>query len=78
MSLQYVQNDRGETTAVLIPIEDWKRIKNKHPDIAEEESTELPDWQKNLIDSRLSEIENNPERLRPIDELLRELDNEED
>jgi len=78
MSLQYVQNDRGETTAVLIPIEEWRRIKSKHPDIAEEENKELPEWQKDLIDSRLSQIQNNPERLKPIDELLQELDNEEE
>ncbi len=74
MSLQYVQNDRGETTAVLIPIEEWKRIKSKHPDIAEENMV-LPEWQKNLIDSRLLEIENNPERLKSVEELLKEIDN---
>lgn len=76
MSLQYVQNNTGETTAVLIPIEDWKRIKSKYPDI--EEDPELPEWQKKLIDSRLLAIANNPEHLKPVDELLQELDDEEE
>lgn len=32
MPLQYLKNDAGETTAVLIPIEEWKAITQKHPD----------------------------------------------
>jgi hydrogenase maturation protease len=37
---------------------------------------DLPDWQKQLIDQRLQAIAANPGRLRPIGELLEELDNE--
>lgn len=77
MSLQYLQNDKGETTAVLIPIEDWQRIKSKHPDITTDENMELPQWQKDLIDSRVAAIAKNTERLKDIDELLMELDNDE-
>ena len=76
MPLQYVKNNSGETTAVLISIEDWKRIKGIYPNI-EDENAKLPQWQKDLIDSRLSTITNNPGRLRSGDELLQELENEE-
>jgi len=34
----------------------------------------LPAWQTVMIDKRLAAIENNPERLRPIEELFEELD----
>lgn len=34
MPLQYLQNDHGQTTAVLIPIEEWKAITQKHADLA--------------------------------------------
>lgn len=34
MPLQYVQNDTGQTTAVIIPIEEWKAIIQKHADLA--------------------------------------------
>ncbi len=34
MPLQYLKNDNGETTAVLIPIEEWKAITQKHGDLA--------------------------------------------
>jgi hypothetical protein len=30
----------------------------------------LQEWQKQLIDKRLEDIANNPDRLRPVDELL--------
>ncbi len=34
MPLQYLQNEKGQTTAVLIPIEEWKAITLKHADLA--------------------------------------------
>ncbi len=34
MSLQYLQDDTGQTTAVLIPIEEWKAITQRHADVA--------------------------------------------
>jgi len=34
MSLQYLQDDSGQTIAVLIPIEEWKAITQKHADVA--------------------------------------------
>ena len=37
---------------------------------------QIPDWQKQLIDQRLAAIAQNPERLKPIDELFSELDKE--
>ena len=34
MPLQYLQNANGQTTAVLIPIDEWKAITEKHADLA--------------------------------------------
>jgi hypothetical protein len=75
MSVNYVSDNKGSTIAVQIPIEDWKRIKNKYPDVDDLEYS-LPEWQRQLIDQRLAAIAENPQRLRPIDELLDELDKE--
>lgn len=33
MALQYVQDTGGKTTAVIIPIEEWKLIVSKHDDL---------------------------------------------
>ncbi|HEX8462659.1 MAG TPA: addiction module protein [Segetibacter sp.] len=75
MQLQYVHDNNGETTAVIIPIEEWLTIKNRFPQIDEDE--ELPQWQKDLIDRRLANIKENPGSLIQIDELFHELDRDE-
>lgn len=75
MSVNYLSDSSGNTIAVQISIEDWKRIKDKYPDVDELDGP-LAEWQKQLIDKRLEAIAKNPERLRPIDELLSDLDNE--
>jgi len=75
VSLQYISDNSGHPTAVIIPIEDWNEIRHKHPDIESIEG-ELPQWQKDLIDKNLKEIEDNPDCLRPIEELFDELNKE--
>ena len=77
MSLQYIADSSGHPTAVIIPIDEWNGIKNKYPDLDTIEG-ELPQWQKDIIDSRLQAIADNPACLRPIEELYDELNNEED
>jgi Putative addiction module component len=74
MSIQYLSDEKGQVTAVQLPIEEWEMIKSKYPEI-DHLDFKLPEWHKEIIDSRLLAIENNPERIRPISELLNELDN---
>jgi hypothetical protein len=75
MSLQYISDNTGNTTAVIIPIDEWNGIRNKYPDVESIEG-DLPQWQKDIIDRNLQAIADNPQRLRPIEELFRELDKE--
>ncbi|HMG66472.1 MAG TPA: hypothetical protein VK588_02265 [Chitinophagaceae bacterium] len=75
--LQYISDNSGHPTAVIIPIEEWNGIRNKYPDVEAIEG-DLPQWQKDIIDKSLQAIADHPERLHPIEELFRELDNEED
>jgi len=77
MLLQYISDDSGHTTAVIIPIEDWNGIKNKYPDVETIEG-DLPQWQKDLFDARMKIIKEHPERLRPIEELFEALNSDED
>ena len=72
MKLQVLQDNQGNQTGVYIPLEDWTLIKNNYPDI-ETIDQDLPQWEKDLIDNRLNSIANNSKRLRPINELLEEL-----
>ncbi|MCD6012080.1 MAG: putative addiction module component family protein [Flavipsychrobacter sp.] len=75
MSVNYLSDNRGETIAVQIPIEDWKKIKNKYPDVDDIDG-ELPQWQKDLIDKRLNAISQDPNSIQDIQGLFDELDKE--
>lgn len=72
MKLQVLQDNLGNEMGIYLPMEDWTLIKNNYPDI-ETVGQDLPQWEKDLIDKRLNDIQSNPERLRPINELFEEL-----
>jgi hypothetical protein len=69
MSLQYLQDNNCNTTAVVVPIEEWNRFTEKYKDLEE-----LPQWQKNIINQRLDSIKNHPDDLMPLDNFMKELD----
>ena len=73
MSIQYLSNDKGQVTAVQLPIDEWELIKSKYPEIDHLDAA-LPQCHRDLIDARLIAIENNPELLKPIGGLMDELD----
>ena len=72
MKLQILKDNFGNQTGVYVPIQDWTLIKKNYPDI-ESLEPELPQWEKDLINSRLEAIAQNPERLKPIESLFEEL-----
>jgi hypothetical protein len=72
MKLQVIQDGHGKNTGVFIPIEDWVSIKNQYPDIENADSN-LQQWEKDLIDTRLDAIAKNPDRLKSGKKLLKEL-----
>lgn len=72
MRLQVIQDGQGRDTGVFIPMEDWTLIKKQYPDI-ETINADLPQWEKDLIDQRLKDINQNPERLKQGGNLIQEL-----
>ena len=57
MPLQFIHDNRGNTTGVFIPIEEWQTLKIKYSDLQKEEAknfNELNFWQKQILDERLS------------------------
>lgn len=72
MKLQVLQDNQGRPTGVFVPMEDWTLIKTNYPDV-ENLDTDIPQWEKEMIDSRLEAIAQNPERLKPISGLIEEL-----
>ena len=62
MNLQYLQDNNGNTTAVVILIEDLNRITDKYNGLEE-----LPQWQKKIVDQRLDFVKNHPDQLVPLE-----------
>ena len=63
MTLQFIHDNKGNTTGVFIPIEEWQSLKTKYADLQKEEAenmVELASWQKQIIDERLNDYYNNP------------------
>ena len=58
MNLQFIHDNRGNTTGVFIPIEEWQTLKTKYADLQKEEVenvVELASWQKQIIDENIEE-----------------------
>jgi hypothetical protein len=70
MNLQFVNDNKGNTTGVFIPIEEWQTLKTKYSDLQNEEaqnSIELSSWQKEILDERLDDYYKNPDDVADFD-----------
>jgi hypothetical protein len=77
MSLQIIQDEKGKTAGVFIPINQWKRLKKQYKDLQlleyqEPSKEQLLSELKEAI-SELQLIEQGKLKARPIKELLDEL-----
>lgn len=75
MRLQIIHDSNGEATGVFIPIEDWSNILKHYPNI-ENVQNELPNWQKKILDKRLSDLTQHPEMFSDVESLFHLLDKE--
>ena len=69
---QILKDQQGTPMGVFIPIQYWNNIIFQYPDI-EALNTELPQWEKDFIDKRLDIVQRYPERLKPVEMLLKTL-----
>lgn len=72
MNLQYLQDKDGNTTSVLVPIEEWNSIINKIDELQEEnlDEFEIPEWHKKILDERLEDYRKNPNNNMNFEETL--------
>ncbi len=78
MSLQFIHDNKGNTTGVFIPIEEWEILKSKYAELQLEEvkhQTELSTWQKNIIDERLKDYYKNTNDVDDFEKTLRDIEN---
>jgi hypothetical protein len=77
MSLQIIEDSKGKTTGVFIPINDWKRLKKQYKNLGELEYVEpgkaqlLQELREAVIELKL--VEQGKLKARPAKELLSEL-----
>ena len=78
MILQYVTDQNGITTSVIIPIQEWEELKRKYTDLEKEESqmTGIPDWHKGIIDQRLADRVKNPDSSMDFDQAMDDIEND--
>lgn len=77
MTLQFIHDNRGNTTGVFISIEEWQSLKTKYADLQKEEAEnvlELAPWQKQIIDERLSDYYKNPTDVVDFDKTIDDIE----
>ncbi len=70
MSLQYITDDKGQTTGVFIPIHEWNNIKSKYQGI----DHEIPEWHEDIIDQRTQDYKNNPDQALDFDQAMDDIE----
>ncbi len=77
MTLQFIHDNKGNTTGVFIPIEEWQSLKSKYSDLQKEEAenlSQLSDWQKQIIDERLNDYYNNKDKVEDFDKTIDDIE----
>ena len=77
MNLQYISDNKGQTTGVFIPIQDWNQLKKKYDGLVKEEQAfDIPEWHKSIIDRRLAAYKANPNNVIDFDKACDDIENE--
>ena len=63
MTLQFIHDNKGNTTGVFIPIEEWQYLKTKYTDLQKAETeniAEMAAWKNQTTDERFNDYYKNP------------------
>ena len=69
---QILKDQQGMPMGVFIPMQSWSNLLFHYPEI-EKLSNDIPQWEKDFIDERLDIVQLCPERLKPVETLLKTL-----
>lgn len=78
MTLQFIHDNKGNTTGVFIPIEEWQTLKAKYTDLQKEEAENvivLSLWQKQILDDRLNDYYENSKDIANFDKTIDDIEN---
>ena len=72
--VQFIHDNKGNTTGVFIPIEEWQILKLKYTELQKEEATaDLADCQKNMLEERIEDYNKNVDKVEDFDAMLKEI-----
>ena len=77
MNLQFIHDNKGNTTGVYISIEEWQNLKSKYSELQKEEaenSLELFNWQKQIVDERINDYYTNKNEVANFDDTLNDIE----
>jgi hypothetical protein len=77
MTLQFIHDNKGNTTGVFLPIEEWQTLKTKYTELQKAEAEnliELAPWQKKILDERLNEYYKSPTNVEDFDKTLDDIE----
>ena len=86
MTLQFIHDKKGNTTGVIIPIEEWLSLKTKYTELQKEESDDTILEEKNYItksminqaEKEINEYKKNPDTGMDMGEFIKELEKEDE
>lgn len=77
MTLQFIHDNKGNTTGVFIPIEEWQNLKSKYAELLKEEAANVKDlaaWQKEILDDRLNDYYKNSNDVTDLDKTIDDIE----
>jgi hypothetical protein len=77
MNLQFIHDNKGNTTGVFIPIEEWQSLKDTYEPLLKEEVENVKDlasWQKQILDERLNDYYQNPTTMMDFDKTIDDIE----
>jgi hypothetical protein len=77
MTLQFIHDNKGNTTGVFIPIEEWQSLKTKYTELEKEEAINFAEpamWQKQILDNRLTDYYENCLEVADFDKMLDDME----
>ena len=74
MTLQFIHDNKGKTTGLFIPIEEWNVLKSKYSDIEDEVVSTIPEWQKEIVIKRLNDYKQNKVQALDFDTVMEDIE----
>jgi hypothetical protein len=75
MNVQYIKDDKGGNAGVFIPIEEWEELLERLKKV-ESIDASVEEWQKSVVNERMSQYHKNPSKTYDAEKTLRELEDE--